>query len=131
MTPRLLIGHLRHREARLFDSACTVTRPGEGEPVFDPDTGTYVNPPAVEVYTGPCLVRPVERASRVVEAGGAAVSLRTYDVTLPAGTPVEVADTVTVTVSPDAGLVGQAMRVLDVPYDEWQVNRRVVAEDRQ
>jgi hypothetical protein len=33
--------------------------------------------------------------------------------------------------SSPAARVGQAMHVLDVPPDEWQVNRRVVAEDRQ
>lgn len=98
--------------------------------MFDPDTGTYLTPPAVEVYAGPCLARPVEAAARVVQHGERAVSLRTYTVTLPAGAAPEAGDSLTVTVSADADLTGRALHVLDVPYDEWAVNRRITCEAR-
>jgi len=126
-----LIGHLRHRERRLFDSVCAVTRPGDGGFLFDPDSGEYVESPSTDVYEGPCMVRPTANAARVVEFGGQAVSLRLYDVTLPADTAVQVEDIVTVTASADPGLIGQVMHVLDVAFDERQLNRRIVAEDRQ
>lgn len=126
-----LIRRVRHRERSMFDTAATVTRPGEGDPIFNPDTGEYDDPPPTIVYDGACLVRATPAAARVVESGGVAVSLRTYDVTLPHGVAVEDGDTVTVTASADPGLVGRALVVLDVPYDEYAVNRRAVAEDRQ
>ena len=128
---RPLIGHLRHHERRLFDSVCAVTRAGDGGFLFDPDSGEYVESPSTDVYEGPCMVRPTAGAARVVEFGGQAVSLRLYDVTLPADTAVEVEDIVTVTGSPDPGLIGQVMHILDVAFDERQLNRRIVAEDRQ
>ncbi len=115
----------------MFDSVCAVTRPGDGGFLFDPDSGEYVESPSTDVYEGPCMVRPTAGAARVVERGGQAVSLRLYDVTLPAGTAVQVEDIVTVTASSDPGLIDQVMHVLDVVYDDQQVNRRIVAEDRQ
>lgn len=128
---RPLAGHLRAVEGRLLTGRCAVTRPGEGDGPLDPDTGQVADPPPVQVFEGACLVRPTDRASRIVESGGRALSLLTYDVTLPAGTPVERGDTLTVTASADPGLVGQALTVLDVPYDEAAVSRRIVCEDRQ
>lgn len=38
-------------------AVCQITRDGEGESVFDPETGNTVAPPRVEIYTGPCRVR--------------------------------------------------------------------------
>lgn len=115
----------------MFDSVCAVSRPGDGGFLFDPDSGEYVESPSTDVYDGACMVRPTAGAARVVEFGGAAVALRTYDVTLPADTAVQVEDIVTVTASTDPGLIDQVMHVLDVAFDERQLNRRIVAEDRQ
>ena len=34
--------------------ACSITRAGVGQPVFDPGTGQYTDPPRVDVYVGKC-----------------------------------------------------------------------------
>lgn len=123
------IGVMRSRVAARLTETGTVTRPGEGDGVFDPETGEYTFPPPTVVHDGPLLVRPQNRGERVVEAGGATYALTRYDVTLPAGVDVRRADTVTVTAAPyDDALVGVSLTVLDVPLDAWQVARVCVAQ---
>jgi hypothetical protein len=109
-------------------ATCTITRPG-GDPVFDPNTGTYTDPPATTVYTGNCLVAPVG-ADRVVEFGEAPLSLRTYNMTLDGLTEtVNVEDTVTVATAADPQLDGLVLRVLDVKKSSIPTNRRLVCEE--
>lgn len=43
-------------EAGMLDT-CIITRPGVGEPAFDPATGTYTDPARAVVYTGKCRIQ--------------------------------------------------------------------------
>jgi hypothetical protein len=52
----------------IFLDTCEITRPGEGDPVFDEETGQYTYPDPVVVYTGPCRLQvKVDINSNVVE----------------------------------------------------------------
>jgi Family of unknown function (DUF6093) len=125
------VAALRRHLAAMLTDAGTVTRPGEGEPTMDPETGEITYPPPTVVHDGPLLIRPTAQDSRVVESGGAVVTLRTYDVTLPAGTDVRDGDTITATTAAHGeALVGRELKVLDVPLDAWQVSRQVVAQSQ-
>lgn len=84
------------------------------------------------VWSGPASVRPTERAARVVESAGQAVSLGTYDLTLPLDATVPSVNasgdvTVTVTASRDPRLVGLVLFVKDRPLDDWGTAVRLVA----
>lgn len=125
---RPTLGTLRATAARRMTETGTITRPGQGGPVFNEDTGQYDNPVPVVVYDGPILVRP-QAGIRDAVAGEREWTITRYDVTLPAGTAVRNGDPITVTTAPyDPALVGVRLTVLDVPLDAWQVARTVVAE---
>ena len=63
---------------------CRITRSGSGEPVYDPDTGTYAPPEGVTVYAGKCRVKaPQARAVRTVEAGERQIALIPGEVHIP------------------------------------------------
>ncbi len=126
---------LRADVERAMTAAGQVLEPG-GE-VFNPDTGQYEPGPATVHYQGRMLVRPTPTRSRVVEAGGQAVTLRTYDVWLPADTPAAVNGPngpwyVKVTTCPDdPALTTATLTVLDAPRDAWQVARRLVCRTQE
>lgn len=80
------------------------------------------------VWSGPASVRPTERAARVVESAGQAVTLNTYDVTLPLGATVPADGVVQVTTSRDPRLVGQVFVVIDRPLDDWGTATRLVVQ---
>ncbi len=122
MRPNLDV--LRAKVAAMLTEQGTVRR--QTGTVFNETTGKY-EPVYATLHDGPMLVRPVAREARVVEAGGAVVTLGTYDVSLPAGTAVATDDLVTVTACPyDPALTGKSLRVKDVPLDAWQVTRQIV-----
>lgn len=105
---------------------CTITRT-DGEASFDPETDTWTPAPTDDVYTGACRVRP-DRPT-VVDAGEQPVTLRTFTATLPhSATGVQQDDTLTVTASTDAALVGVAFRVVDVRAGSWDIARRLTLE---
>lgn len=116
--------------ARWHTSTCTVTREDpDGEPTFDPNTGTYTDPADLTVYTGRCLVMPVGQ-DRVTQFGDGPVSLRQYQVTLTGlGTTIHVEDLVTVTDQADPNLDGVQLRVLDVRKASLPTNRRLMCEE--
>lgn len=121
------LGSVAHRQRRRMKTTVLVSR-GEPTRTFDPDTGTYTNVPGPTVWTGKAHVRPTDLVARVVESAGAAVSLRTYDVVIPAGIGgPQVNDYVKVTASTDASLMGRNLRLLDTPGDDRQGNRHLVA----
>lgn len=93
----------------------------------DPD-GWEV-PLYVTVFTGPMLVRPEDRSMRVADIGGSSYTVLRFDVTLPADVDALIGDQLTVTSCPgDPTLVGEALKLVDVPRDSWQVARFAVAE---
>ena len=106
---------------------CELWKPGEGEPVFDPETGQYVDPPDELVYEGGSIFRPSTEA-RVVEFGEGPVVLNTFTVWMPRNTEAEVGWTFMVDESGDDHLDGRELVVIDVPYDPWGPARRITVE---
>ena len=101
-----------------------------GDPVFDPDTGTYTEPSESTIYTGAGRVMPRPAAETVVAVGEQPVTLRLYDVSLPYDADgIEVDDYWVTTVSVDAELVGRRLRVLDVGWSSLQAGRRLLCQD--
>lgn len=109
---------------------CEITRQ-LGEPVFNPDTGRYDTPPPVGVYAGMCRVKPAYAASET-QAGEQEIVLRRYTIVLPyGGDPIAVDDTVTVTTSDDAWLVGRPLIVSAVELATAATARRITARDQE
>jgi hypothetical protein len=128
MSLETAIGRFRQRELDLMRSECTVTR-ANGEPVFDPATGT-VTQPTTTVYSGACNIRRPVMSER--EVGGAERTVARSVAKFPPDTPVERGDRVTVTASAyDAGLIDRAFTIVDVTWDDWQIARRVTVEEAQ
>ena len=110
-------------------TTCTVTR-GAATQTLDTDEGVYVTTPAETVYTGPCRVKPRDNTDRVVEAGGQAVSLFPFVVSVPiSDVRFEVDDVVTVTASVlDPAMVGLVLRVKQIATGSHLTARRLGAE---
>lgn len=117
-------------EALMVDG-CTITRPGAGVPVFDPNTGTYPNADATPVYTGKCRVQLADSLDvRTQEFGALAVNLNRVTVSIPIdATDVQTEDVVTVTSAVhDPVLVGRDFTVQGVPAKTHATARRLEAE---
>lgn len=123
------VGVARSFAESLMTSTCSITRPG-GEPVWDETTGTYTDPTPIDVYSGPCRIRPAATQGRTAEAGEATALLSTFRVQLPfAVTGVDVGHRVTVDSSPDPALTGRAMVVRFVPdMGDHITARRLICE---
>lgn len=105
---------------------CSITRPGVGDPTFDPATGTTSAPaPSVVVTALRCRVEVAPaRGPEQSAFGEQTVTSRGYVVQIPWDwTDVAVDDVLTVTVSGDPGLVGRALRVLSVAAPSLQWSR--------
>lgn len=103
-------------EARMRDT-CRITRPGDGSPVFNPDTGQYENPAPVTVYEGKCRIPTSGGNSFGFTRNGAAdqsFGVGEYPLDLPADTVgVEPGHEVTYLTAPDApGLEGRVFGIV-------------------
>ncbi len=117
-------------QARWQTSTCVISRAGAGEPVFDPNTGTYANPASVTIYDGPCMVVPTGGA-RVVEFGEGPVTLNTYDVVLTGTNEVDVVnvgDRVAVSSTADPTIDSATLTVLEAIKSDLVTNRRIICE---
>lgn len=116
--------------AREHTAACTITRPGSGEPVRNEETGQLEPPEPTTIYSGPCTIVPTG-GERVVEFGETVVVLRSYHLEIEDLTvDVHVEDTVTVTSSRDPLLdAGRDLVVFDVPKSELVTVRQLLAEE--
>ena len=115
--------------ARMLD-ACVVTR-STGEPVFDPDTGTYTTPAPTTIYTGPCEVQVSDGLSaQTSEAGGQVITAQRLILKVPMSVEdVQVDDVATITASLlDPDLVGQTFRVMGTFAKSFSTARRVQVE---
>ena len=120
---------LRTALGRMLTDTGTITKPGEGEGPFNPDTGQYDPAVPVTVYEGKMLVRPEDATGRREVVQGATYVRSRYEVTLPASAEVFRDQTLTVTASKhDPMLVGRPMTLLDVKMDTWAISRSCVAE---
>lgn len=129
MSARALIGRGRAAAVALMVDGCVIARPAGGAPVLSAVTGGYTQPTS-QIYAGPCRVKPRDNADRVVDAGGQAVSLFPYVVSVPIGAErYEVDDLVTVTASElDPSLPGLVLRVQQVGAGTHLTARRLSCE---
>ncbi len=118
-----LLATFRRDRAARWASTCTITR-GDGEKVWNPDTGDY-DEGTTAVYTGRCGLSSPGRTASDVQAAGAAYAVSDYLVTVPIGTDVHVDDTVTVSDSLDPAVDGLVLIVEKVPKSDVQVVRDV------
>lgn len=115
-------------EARQRDT-CRITRPGDGEPVFNKATGQYDDPEPIKVYEGSCRIpRRDPTAGAPAEAGEAAWQVGESGLNLPFSDPtsadVRVGMTVTYLTSlDDPGLVGNVYGITGI-NDHSQANAR-------
>jgi hypothetical protein len=122
---------MRETATAALAATCTISR-AAGEPVLNPATSQYDVTPAETVYVGPCRVRTLNTQDMAVLVGDLHETLSRYIATLPhTATGIEVDDFLTVTAGTDPDLIGRPLRVTDVRWSEWQIDRRVVLEDRQ
>jgi hypothetical protein len=100
----------------LMTSTCTITRDGDGERIWNEETGSYTDPPRVTVYSGKCRVRPAATWGRPAEAGELRLMLSAFRVQLPfAVTGVAVDQQVKIDASPDPALAGRTLVVRFIP----------------
>ena len=124
------LDQLRADEEALLPDACTVTRKGAAEPVFNENTGQYENPDPDTIYTGACRIAPLSMQDRAVLFGERAVDLVTYQGTFPYDAPLfEKDDVVEVTASADDQLVGRALEIHSFDVKSLQTKRRVVLQE--
>jgi hypothetical protein len=114
-----------------MSDACTISRAGTGEPVYDPETDTYTYPTAGEIYDGKCRVRPADTVDLDQEAGEMVTGARRYVVLVPMSvTDVHRNDIVDVTASAlDSALVGTRFRVLGSAKGSQITARRLACEE--
>lgn len=123
------------RRAALELQRETVTISHAGGDGFSWESGTDNPPPPAVLYTGPARVKPsTQSRGEEVEAGGQNVTLREYTVSLPWDTPASdlpaVGDTIDVTASPDARMVGLRLWVTSEGFSSTATAWRIFAEDR-
>lgn len=115
-------------------STCTVTKDGDGEPVWNGETGTYVDPPRAVVYSGPCRVKPASTWGRTTNAGEVQVTPSTFGVSIPfaaAGSAaVRQGMQVQVDTSADLALIGRRFEVRFTPdMGDHITARRLLCEE--
>lgn len=114
-------------EDRMRDQ-CVITKPGEGEPVFDRATRKYTDPAPVEVYRGKCRLprRPgVGGMTSEAAAGDASWKVGEYPIDLPmrGSERVGVNQTATILKARDRALVGNVYGITE-PADQSQATAR-------
>lgn len=127
----------RARRESLMQSTCRISRPA-GEPVFDPDTGSYTAPGTTVIYEGKCQLKPTfSPAEREGSSGQREVALNAYDLVLPWDAanlvgPVQIEDTAEILSGDDAWAIGKQFPVGWVEQSDTRTHRRVTiwAQDR-
>jgi hypothetical protein len=96
------------------------------------DTGSNVWTPttATVLYSGPCLLREFTWEGTTGEAGDQMVRTRGVEAKFPPDTDIAKDDVIVPTTSTyDASLPGVSFRVTDVFRDDWQICRKVIAQE--
>lgn len=121
----------RAAEARMVDT-CTIRRPDpNGNPVLDENTGQYLGPPPITVYSGKCefQVSAVLAGAQNAEAAGDTVTVQDQLLKLPVegdSASVRVDDTVTCDTSAhDPDLPGRRFRVDALHHESYATSRRL------
>lgn len=121
----------REHAAAQMRSTCTITRPGDGERVWNEATGTYTDPPRVTVYAGHCKVRTGSRAIGTAEGGELEVAVEAVGLDLPVEGSEDVRrnDVAKIDTNPfDEALVGREFVVQAPPAATMQTARRLPVE---
>lgn len=116
---------------RQMTSTCRIFTPGD--PVTDPTTGEVIRAELNPVVTK-CRIRPRgTRSSTGANAGGAEVIVTGYVVSIPFDfTPVpRNFQRLTVTDSPDPGVVGVTWQIRDVALGDAISARRLVCQEAE
>ena len=127
-----VLPELRAQAESLMVDSCRITGPGEGDPVWDPDSGTYTDPAPVVVFEGRCQLPKVEPSGQSVDSGETNWAVGIVQIKLPmsaapgeAGDPLAVADGHSVEVTSRPGLL---MSVRFVVPQTWEKSRKVSCE---
>lgn len=100
----------------------------EGGYVYDPDTDTEVRE-MVTVYSGRMLIRPRSGEPTSTSTDIGPWFIDKFDITLPANATAARGNLVSLTTSAnDPGMIGVQFRLLDAPWDQYQIARNCVAE---
>lgn len=122
---------MRTTSALALPATCAVTRPS-GDHTLDTATGLLEDPAPLAVWSGACRVRSLNTQGRDGEVGALHETMGRYVVTLPHDADgIEVDDFLAVVTGTDDELVGRPLRVIDVGWSEWRIDRRLVVEDLQ
>lgn len=117
-------------ESLMVDS-CRITRPGDGDPVFNNATGQYDDPPPITVYEGKCRLQVRESNPSSADVAGASWTLQDLDLQLPVVGSEAVAEDQTVeylTSAHDPALPGKRFRVSGLFVKTHATSRRLRVE---
>jgi hypothetical protein len=120
-------GQARH--LRLMVDACTVTRPGPR--TYDPVTQQYTDT-TTTVYTGPCRIKIWRGQDE--EAAEQEINVQRYYLDLPlsdTAPDVRRRDTVTITASLNAALVGRVLILTNAEAETTDTAFRITCEFAQ
>lgn len=118
----------RQRARALLTSQCTVFT--TGEPITDPVSGE-VTRTATTVWSGPCRVRPAATGLTAISEVIAASELFRFDYRISIPFEVDVVfegHRLTVTSSPDPGLIGLTVEVQRVDRGDNITARRLICQ---
>lgn len=111
-----------------MQDTCTVTRPGDGAPVFNESTGKYDPPAPVTLYAGKCRVQVPNVAESVQDSGDRAWTVQDALVMLPVvgSESIAVGNTVRIdSCALDADLVGAKYTVTALHHKSHATARRL------
>lgn len=135
-----LLAQARAAAERIMEDTCTILRDPDfaGDSTLNTSTGVLTAGATVDVYDGPCRVRPAERQDGESDEGGAPMVRSRYVATVPLDAAEAVkGDLLTLTVSTyDSQLAGarfvvQSSRVATHAFQRILTLDRVVRADAQ
>lgn len=122
---------MRSTSTSALPDLCAITRAGQ-RGALNTVTGAYPAGPRAPIYSGPCRVRPVDGQETDAAVGDVHETLGRYVVTIPHDADtVQVDDRLEVTASADTELVGRRLRVLHIGLSSFQLDRRLIVQDRE
>ncbi|MFJ2579971.1 DUF6093 family protein [Kitasatospora aureofaciens] len=125
-----VLGAGRAAHQQLMLDTCTITRPGT--PTLNRTTSVLTLGAATTLYSGPCRLK-TQRLPHDRHAYERITVTARYEVALPFGATttarLQIGDTLTITASGDARLVGRAMSIMAVDFGSTATAWRLTVED--
>lgn len=123
-----VLPYLRQEAVTLMPDYGVVTRPG-GPATFNPSTGLLTPSAGTVVHEGRCRVRQPTSAESEVIFGEEQVTLSRFMVIFPHDvTGVRQGDTIAVTVSDDADVLGREFRIVKVDAASYAIYKAFACE---